>query len=34
MQEIDSVKNILNIQRVGQAYTARHLSLDHLKGFC
>ena len=34
MQEMDSVKHTGDIQRVGQAFAARHVSLEHLRGFC
>lgn len=34
MQEMDSVKHMPDIQRVGQAFAMRHVSLDHLSGFC
>jgi hypothetical protein len=33
MQEMDSVKNIKDIQRVGKAFAERHVSLEHLRGF-
>ena len=34
MQEMDSVKHMPDIQRVGQEFALRHVSLDHLKDFC
>lgn len=34
MLEMDSVKHIPEIQQVGQAFAQRHVSLDHLHGFC
>ncbi|MFZ5504349.1 MAG: patatin-like phospholipase family protein [Pseudomonadota bacterium] len=34
MLEMDSVKHIPDIQQVGQAFAQRHVSLDHLHGFC
>lgn len=34
MQEMDSVSHMPDIQRVGQAFAQRHVSLDHLRGFC
>jgi len=34
MQEMDSVKNMPDIQRVGKSFAQRHVSLDHLRGFC
>ena len=30
---MDSVKNMPEIQRVGTTYAAKHVTLDHLKGF-
>lgn len=33
VQLMDSVKNIPEIQRVGGAYAAAHVSVDHLRGF-
>jgi len=30
---MDSVKNIGDIQKVGQTYAARSVSIDHLRGF-
>ncbi len=34
LQEMDSVKNMPDIQRVGRTFARRHVSLDHLHGFC
>ena len=34
MQEMDSVSHMPDIQRVGKAFALRHVSLDHLRGFC
>lgn len=34
MQEMDSVKHMPDIQRVGRAFALRHVSLEHLRGFC
>lgn len=34
MQQMDSVRNMPDIQRVGKAFAQRHVSLDHLRGFC
>ena len=34
MQEMDSVKHMPDIQRVGKAFAERHVSIDHLRGFC
>jgi hypothetical protein len=33
VQVMDSVKNIGDIQKVGQTYAARNVSIDHLRGF-
>ncbi|MBK7648717.1 MAG: patatin-like phospholipase family protein [Betaproteobacteria bacterium] len=33
VQVMDSVKNMPEIQRVGTTYAAKHVTLDHLKGF-
>ncbi|MGB4065701.1 MAG: patatin-like phospholipase family protein [Azonexus sp.] len=33
VQVMDSVKHMPQIQRVGTAYAAKHVSLDHLRGF-
>ncbi|MEF8733860.1 MAG: patatin-like phospholipase family protein [Candidatus Accumulibacter meliphilus] len=33
VQVMDSVKNIGDIQKVGQTYAARSVSIDHLRGF-
>ena len=33
VQVMDSVKNIGDIQNVGQTYAARSVSIDHLRGF-
>lgn len=33
MQEMDSVRHIPDIQRVGRQFALRHVSLDHLGGF-
>lgn len=33
VQVMDSVKHMPQIQRVGVAYAAKHVSLDHLRGF-
>lgn len=33
VQVIDSVKHMPQIQRVGTTYAAKHVSLDHLRGF-
>jgi hypothetical protein len=33
VQVMDSVKNIGDIQQVGQTYAARSVSIDHLRGF-
>ena len=33
MQEMDSVKHMPDIQRVGQAFAERHVSIDHLRDF-
>ena len=34
MQEMDSVKNMPDIQRVGKAFARLHVDIDHLRGFC
>jgi uncharacterized protein len=34
MQAMDSVENMPDIQRVGTAFAQRHVTLDHLRGFC
>ncbi len=34
MQEMDSVKHMADIQRVGKSFAQRHVSIDHLRGFC
>jgi len=34
MQEMDSVKHMPDIQRVGKEFARQHVSLDHLRGFC
>ncbi|MBT9553549.1 MAG: patatin-like phospholipase family protein [Hydrogenophaga sp.] len=34
MQEMDSVKHMPDIQRVGREFALRHVSLEHLRGFC
>lgn len=34
MQEMDSVQHTPDIQRVGKAFAAKHVSLEHLGGFC
>ena len=34
MQEMDSVKHMPDIQRVGKAFAERHVSIDQLRGFC
>ena len=34
MQQLDSIEHIGAIQRVGAAYAAKHVKLDHLKGHC
>ena len=31
---MDSVKHMLDIQRVGKAFAERHVSVDQLRGFC
>ena len=33
VQVMDSVKHMPQIQRVGTTYAAKHVSLDHLRGF-
>ena len=34
IQALDSVENMADIQRVGTAFAQRHVTLDHLRGFC
>ncbi len=34
MQEMDSVRHMPDIQRVGKEFARQHVSLDHLRGFC
>ena len=34
MQALDSVENMPDIQRVGTAFAQRHVTLEHLRGFC
>lgn len=34
MQEMDSVSHMPDIQRVGRAFALKHVSLEHLRGFC
>ena len=34
MQEMDSIKNMRDIQRVGKTFAQQHVSLDPLRGFC
>lgn len=34
VQEMDSVRHMPDIQRVGKAFALRHVSLDHLRSFC
>jgi hypothetical protein len=34
MQEMDSVKHMPDIQRVGKAFADQHVSINHLRGFC
>jgi len=33
VQKMDSIEHIGDIQRVGRAFAAKHLTLDHLRGF-
>lgn len=34
VQEMDSVKHMPDIQRVGKAFARQHVTIDHLHGFC
>ena len=34
MTQLDSIENMPDIQRVGKAFAQKHVTLDHLRGFC